>query len=136
MAVNSIQDVYSSIFSYINNNYTETPVAYDNSKYEPELGNEYVSAYVDLADEVPRSINGSQIRYENVGELVFAIYTEQGKLPGRNAEIGDILASLFRGKSIDGIQFRGASYRRVGILDGGSWYRGNLRIEFYANIYQ
>lgn len=136
MAINGVQDIETTVYGQLDSNWTETSIVYDNTKYNPTTENEYISVFVNPADEIPAANAGSQNLYRIVGEAVFPVYSEQGKGSGRNKELADKVAQLFRGKNINGVQFRGATINRVGVTDEGGWYRSNVRIEFYADLYQ
>lgn len=136
MSVTGIQDIQSAIIDYMQSNWTATDIAWDNVDYEPSTGNEYIAIFLDPVDETPEAKNGSQNLYRIVGELTIIVYTQQGTGPGRNHELADDAASLFRGKDLDTVQFRGAAVNRVGIVDNGGWYKSLVRIEFYADLYQ
>lgn len=137
MAAADYQDIKTEIWQELNNQWNnETPIAWDNVEFSPTTGSEYISVFVDPADENPVSV-GSQNLYRIIGELVIPVYTEQGIGTARNDELADKVSNIFRGKDLNGkIQFSGSVHNRVGITSSGGWYRSNVRVKFTAHIRQ
>lgn len=125
----SFSSVRATIETHISDNWTATPVAYDNVDLDTSGLSEYISINLVEGDNVQATL-GDIGTYQAVGVLVIMIFTDKGIGSSRARQLADQLSSLFRGSKIDGMTFKVPSAKRI--IYGSDYFQYNLSIPFYA----
>lgn len=123
----ALTDIVTYLNSYINSNYTTTPIAYDNVLFDRTNKSEFIEFKIIPSTEKQVAISG--VMYRLFGGIGIVVNVSKDRGSKRANVIADELAGLFRSKVINGIQFRTPEVRILGIEDG--YYKLSLYIGFY-----
>lgn len=117
----------STIESYFENNWTETPVVFDNVK-APEALSEWVRLSIVNGDAYQASMGDNPV-FRHIGVVIVQIRTRRNIGSGRALRLADQIDSLFRLLVLDNIRFK------VPRLDRGpideEWFINNVSVDFY-----
>lgn len=116
---------YATIEVHFEDNWTDTPVEYDNVPFTPIIGTPFVRLNVVWATNTPISIGGLN---RGTGIAYFQIHTPKGTGTIESAKIATKIAKIFTNKSINKVQFSTSTIQRIGVVR--SWYRLNVLIPF------
>lgn len=114
--------------TYLTQNYTSTPVKFENDQQNDLSLQEWVRMSVQEASSSQITMGSNPLfRYASV--LFFQIFVKPDIGSGRALEIVDTLSPLFNSKRIGDMTFMTPLVERVGVVR--DWYQLNLSVEFY-----
>lgn len=93
----------------------------------PDVNTPWARVVILPGDSSPVSIGVSQ-RWRSFGVLVVQLFAAKEEGNAVLRELADTIAGWYRGRTIDGITYRGVNVRQVG--SEGAWYQFNLEIPF------
>lgn len=123
-----------AIESYFKDNWTYTPIAYENVNLNSNSLDEWVRLTIRPANPQVAGISGSQLMYRYKGVLFIQIFVREGIGSGRAIQFADYVSGLFRSKYVDGIHFGVPAVTRVGSRD--SFFQVNVDVGFYREEFE
>jgi hypothetical protein len=119
-------DASSIIEKRLDDNWTTTPIQYDNVRYTPTVGTAFIRLQVEWATANVISIGG---RIKTEGYVLLSIFTPAGI--GSDTALGyaDTLAALFNMYHEGALKLLAAVINRVGSQK--EWYQVNVLIPFH-----
>lgn len=128
----SLTDITVAVNSFVNSNYTLTPVAYDNVAFNTTNVTEYIQLMIVPNVENQVTLGKNANSYRQFGSVEIVVNVEKGKGSKRALVITDSLTALFRSKRISGIQFRTPIVKEVQLNNG--YYSLAMYIGFYYDF--
>ncbi len=122
------------IESYFKDNWSYTPIAYDNVEFVPNDFTEWVRFVVRNGNARQTSIAGDNPGFRYYGVIYVQIFTRADTGTGRALELADYVTVLFRSASVNGIQFKTPSITRVGNMED-AWFQINVDCPYYREDY-
>lgn len=117
-----------AIETYINSNYSSTPISWDNVDFSlPSTEGEFIRVTL-LPAEKPREIFGSTTPYNDTYLLNIGIFSRSGSGAGDAYEIADTLSALLTEKTISGYTTEVAQVQQIG--DDGNFFHLALTVFF------
>lgn len=110
MPATSVQAEQAAIMARIKANWTTTPVAWPNAKYEPVQGTSYIQPVVNRFDAFNTDM-GPTKTVRHPGLLTFNVRTPLNRGDGAAFTLADSLAALFRNVAFEGLHFRAPTIR-------------------------
>lgn len=124
-----LTNILSDVYSHISNNWTRTPVVYDNTE-QTYQNTSWIRVTIAPATAEPACIGSNKIRV--TGQIIIQIFTPIGDGPKPAFEIADEIAELMQNKSIGSVTNTWtAETLRIGD-DNNGWYQINVLIPFHA----
>ena len=116
----------SSIETYFQDNWDQTPVMFDNG--ESNESGDWVRLVIRNGDAFQASL-GDDPTYRHIGVAIVQIFTATDVGSGRALELADLVYTLFRNKYLDGITFKVPQVKEV--PNQSEWFQVNVSTEFY-----
>ena len=119
-------EVTEAIEQFLKDNWTQTPIDFDNVKYTPESGQPWIRVQIDFPDA--RAVGTSKNRY--FGTIMISVFTSLWIGGIQCADYLDQLETLFSEHALtihSALQIFPARQQRVGVKDT-NWYQRNLTI--------
>ena len=123
----SVDFIRQSIETRLNGNWTDTPIAYENTPFTPEKGEPFIAPYI-LTGEGEQASLGSVAVNRWYGLLDIALFVPLDSGTKRAMELVDQLIKLFYHYEVGGLTFLTGSWERLGQDD--NWYRYSVSIPF------
>ena len=129
----SFSSLRSTIESHFSNNWSHTPVEYDNVPLNLDNVKEYVSLVI-LETKSAQTSLGPDGEYTISGFVVVSIYTARGTGTNRSKQLADYVANIFRGVKIDSTLFFTPSGSKI--HNRTAYFQFNITAPFsaYFNI--
>lgn len=124
--------IIQTVNAQVAGNFSTIPVAYQNVTFDKTAHKEFVRVNTNFSVEEQKTMGSGQILYRQWGHVGFQIFTEAGKNPLKGAQIADELATLFRSKRINTIQFYAPDGGQSTLTDDG-FFLTVFTVEFYDN---
>jgi len=111
---------------FIDDNYTSTPIQYENMGIDTDEVSEYI-AVTDIQIDTEQ-IDTDTVKVE--GAIVIQIHTEIGEGTDRGRELGKELATLLEREEMNNLNFKIPIFESVGSVEGTSYYQHNLTVPY------
>lgn len=114
----------------LQDNWTDTPIAFDNVEYVPVVGSPFVRLTISQTTSVLKTFaTYGEGMYQEFGLIIVQVFTPRNDGTHPNNVLADKIADLFRGWN-SGRLFCGTT-RIVRIGTEKNWHHANVMIEFY-----
>ena len=121
-------EINNAFTERLNDNWTETPIAYDNIYYNPTPHTEWVRAYTRPATTINNELGTSVIHF---GIFWIEVNCPLSQGSGRAYELCSLLEPLFSNVQFGDIVCYAAQTTRTGENKG--WYQLELRADFWVH---
>lgn len=118
----------NAIRTLINTNWTKTPIAWDNVKFDPPSNGPYIAVSI-LEAETFHAAIGVPKMTRTSGVIAIQIFDLIGRGDGTVREYGDDLSDIFIAANLSGITLLAPSFVPVG--PGPVYWQGNLSVAFW-----
>lgn len=128
----------SLLEQYVQDNWTDTALQFDNVPFNSDLYREYVRCSVVFGESVQRTVTAGS--YRQIGLLVLSVFTKPGEGSARSLELANALSLLLTSKvvrSIDtpilAINLKAPDVFRD-LIGKTGWVMVQLSIPFYYDL--
>jgi hypothetical protein len=126
----------SSLRQYIEtrfqNNWTLTPIVFENNDYSPNLTTPYIELEIEHEETYQINATDRQV-FRNTGLIVFKIFVPTNSGTYNTRVYIDEIAKLFAGKQFNNITTRSLRTEKIGKID--EWYLNIAMIEYYFDSF-
>lgn len=131
----SFADERAAIEKRLKDNWTTTPIAFDNVGFRPE-DSAYVAIFIQNAAATQIELTGVTPRHRYTGLISIQIFTDVNTGSQTAREYADTIAAIFRNKRFSSgdsgtIICRSPNVQRVGVVDGR--FQLNLTVPYYRD---
>lgn len=125
----SIEFIATSFNDRMAANYTETPVAYDNTYFDNNALDKWVRLSVIPGSPKPMGAHC----YRERGNLVASVFVKRESEATEAYRLADVIGNLFKLQRVNGIVMELPEIVRVGITSGDSenWFQINVFVGYY-----
>ncbi len=127
MAIIDYTTVRRYVENYINDNYTTTPVQFENTSIDVDVVKEFISI-TDVTGETESMIGSLAILTH--GGIIIQIFTELGAGTNRGREIASELANLLNSESFSNFNFTTPQFESFGQVEDADFYQCNLTVPY------
>ncbi len=125
----SYQTTHNAIRKRLKDNWTTTPIAYQNVEFTPPVGDTgWVRLTVEDADAFQASMGGTTNFYRHPGLIIVSVFVPLNRGDKQALEYADSISAIFRSWQTTGIRFYAPTVKRIGADD--KWYHVNVVVPF------
>jgi len=125
----TIQDKHAIIIKRFKDNFSTTPIAYENVEFKVDTDVDWVRLSVQNGDSNQVSMGTPAVANRFVGIIFVQIYTRAGRGTATALSIAQEVSDIWRNKQFDGITCRAPDINHLGVE--GSWFQINVSCEFF-----
>ena len=136
----SVETERAAIEKYFSDNWTTTPIQFDNVKFNKPNDSKWVTITITTGSSTQITLGSDSPLNRHVGTIIVQVFTQAGVGSKQAKELARDVANIFRRKvfnisATETILCREPTIQRVGVETDTGLYNLNVNISFWRDVY-